>query len=152
MDIAYEKLAAEVIAALTEQPVWVLSTALHDHVTSRPMSIVNDGFTVYFQSNSQYEKHEQMQGNPQVALCCQNISLEGRAEDIGGWAAPENAAIQDSYQQRQARAYEAYAALPGQRVYRFTPIKAKLWKYENGKPCREILWVNAQRAERLDIL
>jgi len=152
MEICYQNLENEVVKMLDENLVWVLSTSLNDYVTSRPVSIVHRGLEVYFQTNKCYIKHEQMNSNKRVSLCCQNLSIEGIAEEIGDWNDEGNAQLLELYKSRHIDSFREYGSLKDQVVYKIIPIKVKLWKYVGGKPLREILFVNEQRAERLEFM
>jgi general stress protein 26 len=152
MELNYKELENEVMGALEKNPVWVLSTSSDGYVTSRPMSIVHIGLDVYFQTNKCYIKHKQMNKNKQVALCCQNYTIEGIAGDIGDWRDEKNTELMELYKSRHRNSFEKYGMLEGQVVYRVTPTKVKMWKYINGEPVREVLHVNEQRAERLDFI
>ena len=152
MEINYNDLENEVIGVLGKNPVLVLSTSLNDYVTSRHMSIINVGLNIFFQTNKCYIKYEQMNANEKVSLCCQNISIEGIAEEIGDWKNECNMQLLELYKSKHLGSYERYGSLEGQVVYKITPIKIKLWKYVNGEPIREILYVDEQRAERLDFM
>lgn len=61
----------------------VLSTAINSHVTSRMMSIIIIDEKFYFQTDVTLRKYEQLKKNPQVALCINNIQIEGKCEEIG---------------------------------------------------------------------
>ena len=61
----------------------VLSTSLQDHVTSRMMSVVQREGIFYFQTDSEMRKYKQLSGNPRVALCIENIQIEGLCREIG---------------------------------------------------------------------
>ena len=152
MVIDCETLKREVEEMLEKNGVWVLSTSLHDEVTSRPMSIVHIGLDVYFQTNACYVKYEQMRENPNVALSCQNVSIQGVAQAIGNWDVPENAPVMALYTAKHPGSFKAYGSLEGQLVYKVTPTRIKLWKYEDGRPFREVMHVGEGRAERLDFM
>ena len=82
MNINYNDLEQQVIKALEENKIWILSTSENDIVTSRAMSIINDGLNIYFQTNKCYIKYQQMKKNKNVALCYNNISIEGNATGL----------------------------------------------------------------------
>ena len=63
--------ADEVIHALETEPTCVLATCAGNHVTIRPMSHVNDGLTVYFQTGKDYLKE------PQRSAVFRNVSGRG---------------------------------------------------------------------------
>ena len=152
VEINYKDLENEVIDVLGKNPVWVLSTSMSDYVTSRPVSIINVGLNIYFQTNMCYVKYEQMKFNKKVSLSCQNVSIEGIAETIGDWSNEDNLQLLKIYKGKHLGSYQKYGNLNGQVVYKITPVKIKLWKYIDGEPLREVLFVNEQRAERLEFM
>ena len=114
------------------------------------MSIINDGLNIYFQTNKCYIKYQQMKKNKNVALCYNNISIEGTAEEIGNWAEEKNSNILKLYKAYHQGSYDAYGSLEGQVVYKVVPKMIKLWKYISGEPIREFIYVDEKRAERLE--
>ncbi|WP_416327852.1 pyridoxamine 5'-phosphate oxidase family protein [[Eubacterium] hominis] len=82
MQIDYNQAVLELEEYLNKNKTWVLSTSSNDYVTSRMMSIINQGVEIYFQTNHCYIKDEQMINNPNVSLCCGNYSIEGIAIPI----------------------------------------------------------------------
>ena len=152
MEISYEELRDEVISALKKNPIWVLSTAWEGHVSSRSMSIINTGLDVYFQTHSSYIKHMEISKNPNVALCFNNISIEGEAEVIGDWTEEKNQELLKLYQSVHPGSFRAYGLLEGQVVYHIKPHLVMLWKYINGTPIRQNLYVMEERAEQLEFM
>lgn len=151
MKIDYDSLAKEIEEVLEAQGIWVLATEAEGRVTARSMSIIYQGLTVYFQTNECYIKYEQMQANPNVALCWQNITIEGTATALGNWDAAGDA-LRDLYKEKHPASYTSYGALEGQTVIRVEPTLVRLWKYVDGKPLRECLNVKAHTAERMDFM
>lgn len=152
MKIDYENLKNEVISSLEKNRIWVLSTASNGNISSRSMSIINKGLDIYFQTNKCYIKHNQMQENNNVALCYNNISIEGIAEEIGNWKDEKNKELMELYKSIHLGSFNAYGLLEGQVVYKVTPEKIKLWKYINGTPIRQNLYVYEKIAEQLDFM
>lgn len=152
MKIDYEKLKNEVIFNLENNRTWVLSTASDGNVSSRSMSIINKGLDIYFQTNKCYIKYNQITKNNNVALCFNNISIEGVAEEIGDWKDEKNKELMELYKSVHLSSFNAYGLLDGQVVYKVTPKKIKMWKYINGNPIRQNLYVNEKIAEELDFM
>ncbi|MBS5938128.1 pyridoxamine 5'-phosphate oxidase family protein [Clostridium sp.] len=152
MRIDFEKLKNEVIFNLENNRTWVLSTAPDGNVSSRSMSIINKGLNIYFQTNKCYIKHNQINKNNNVALCFNNISIEGVAEEIGDWKDEKNKELMELYKSVHLSSFNAYGLLDGQVVYKVTPKKIKIWKYINGNPIRQNLYVNEEIAEKLDFM
>lgn len=152
MIIDFEKLKNEVIFNLENNRTWVLSTASDGNVSSRSMSIINKGLNIYFQTNKCYIKHNQINKNNNVALCFNNLSIEGVAEEIGDWKDEKNKELMELYKSVHLSSFNAYGLLDGQVVYKVTPKKIKIWKYINGNPIRQNLYVNEEIAEELDFM
>ncbi len=149
MNINYKELSDEIITALEKNHIWVLSTASEGHVSSRSMSIVNKGLDIYFQTHTCYSKHKQMSENPNVSLCFNNISIEGEAEVIGDWRDEKNQELLELYKSVHPGSYGAYGLLEGQVVYHIKPRLVKLWKYIDGTPIRQNLYVEERCAKQL---
>lgn len=113
MEICYLDLENEIIASLEKNKVWVLSTSYNDYVTSRSMSIINEGLNIYFQTNKCYIKDSQMRENNKVSLCFNNISIEGTVEEIGDWKDEKNTELMELYKSEHLGSYNAYGSLYG---------------------------------------
>jgi general stress protein 26 len=152
MDINYENLEKEIISHLEKNRIWILSTSYRDYITSRSMSIINKGLDIYFQTNKCYIKHIQMQENKNISLCFNNISIEGTVEEIGNWKNENNKELMELYKSSHQGSFDSYGLLDGQVVYKVKPKTIKLWKYIDGKPFREILYVDKKIAKQLDFM
>lgn len=58
----------EVEDYLKNNTEWILATSSKDHVSARSMSIVNDGLTIYFQTDKGSRKYQQMIINKNVGM------------------------------------------------------------------------------------
>lgn len=152
MILNYENLEDEIISNLEKNRIWVLSTSYKNNVTSRSMSIINKGLDMYFQTNKCYIKHNQMEENNNVALCFNNISIEGTVEQIGNWKDARNSELMELYKAAHLDSFNAYGSLDGQIIYKVKPKKIKIWKYIDGTPIRQILYVAEKLAEQLDFM
>jgi len=139
MDISYNALLEETIEALTTHKIWVLATSAHDHVTARSMSIVNDGLTIYFQTHRSFIKYRQIEHNKNVALCHNNIQIEGEAIIRGNVLNGSNDTFLELYQRDHAESYRVYGKLEGQVVIEVKPTKVTYWKYIDHIPYKDIL-------------
>ena len=152
MEINYKNLENEIVGILKNNKKWVLSTCENDYVTSRTMSIINDGLDIYFQTNKCYVKYDQMENNPKISLCFSNVSIEGAVEFIGDWNTKANSSLRELYEENHKSSFDAYGFLENQVVCKVNVHKVKLWKYLDGKPFREILDVANNSAIQLDFM
>lgn len=134
---------AALFRELGEAAKMVLSTSLNDVVTSRMMSVVILDGRLYFQTDRTLRKYGQLTGNANVALCADNLQIEGRCEEAG--RPLENAAFCAAYRKHFPGSYDAYTALKNERLFSVTPTRIERWIYLEGAPYLEIFDVEARR-------
>ena len=115
--------------------IMVLSTSKDDHVTSRMMSIVLYNGVFYFQTDKTFRKYEQLSHNPNVALCIENIQIEGICEEVGCPA--DFSFFCNTYQKRFVNSYKRYTFLENERLFRIKPRFVERWIYIDGMPFME---------------
>jgi len=124
----------------------VLSTSLQDHVTSRMMSIVQREGLFYFQTDREMRKYGQLSGNPRVALCIENIQIEGLCRETG--CPLEDAEFCRLYEECFPSSFQRYSALDAERLFAVTPLRVERWLYLDGKPYLEEMDVERRRYAR----
>lgn len=148
MEIQYDVLQSEIANLLGDHKIMVLATAVGDCVTARSMSCIICGLDVLFQTDVNYVKSGQIRANPNVALCWNNLQIEGRAEITGNMKEERNRDFIEKFKTHYEGSYRAYSHLPTEIVIRVRPTKMTLWKYDEGKPYRDFLLVSEDRACR----
>lgn len=123
----------------------VLSTSLNDRVSSRTMSVVLIKGLFYFQTDVTFSKYQQLKSNPNVALCIDNIQIEGMCIEIGHPL--KNDAFCEHFQQCFKGSYDAYTVLKNERLFAVKPIRIERWIYKDGIPYIESFDVEAQTYE-----
>ncbi|MEW6106503.1 MAG: pyridoxamine 5'-phosphate oxidase family protein [Bacillota bacterium] len=149
-DIPFEPLRQEIEEMLANGTHLVLATSAGGRVTARTMSYVNAGMEIYFQTGKGSTKYEQILANPRVALCLGNLQIEGEAEALGHPFCEANRAFCRLYRQKHPSAYELYSHREDEVVICVRPMLCALWKYVEGRPCREFLDLVGGRAFRED--
>ena len=132
----FEKQCSELFISLGDHKKMVLSTSLHDKVSSRMMSLIILEDQFYFQTDHQFRKYEQIQKNPNVSLCIDNVQVEGICEELGHTL--DNPAFCELFRQHFPGSYELYTRLANERLFRITPVYMQKWIYENKKPFVEM--------------
>ena len=120
----------------------VLSTSENNRVSSRMMSVVQIDGIFYFQTDRTLNKYHQIVSNHNVALCIDNIQIEGVCEEIGHPL--QFAPFCDTFQECFKGSYDAYTSLKNERVFSIKPMYIERWIYENGIPHIETFDVEAQ--------
>lgn len=114
----------------------VLSTSLNDKVSSRMVSIIVIEGDFYFQTDRKLNKYCQIKKNKNVALCIDNISIEGVCYELG--LPLDNKPFCDLYRQHFLSAYQLYTKLEDEVLILVKPTCIQKWIYENGKPFIEV--------------
>lgn len=130
---AYEKFWRE----FGESRKMVLSTAVENIVTSRMMSIVAFSGKLYFQTDRTFRKYRQLKENPNVALCADNIQLEGICEEVG--RPFDHDEFRSAFEKHFPNSYQRYTLLENEGLFAVAPTRIERWLYIDGAPYMEIL-------------
>ncbi|MCF0148939.1 MAG: pyridoxamine 5'-phosphate oxidase family protein [Clostridium sp.] len=114
----------------------VLSTLQNNRVSSRMMSIVLINGVFYFQTDKKLRKYEQIKNNPNVALCIDNVQVEGICLELGHPSSNEE--FCRIFEECFKGSYEAYSSLENERLFAVKPTYIEKWEYKDGKPFIEI--------------
>lgn len=121
----------------------VLSTSENDRVSSRMMSVVLiDGFFC-FQTDIELRKYHQISVNPNVALCIDNIQIEGICTEKG--RPLDDNKFCEAFQKCFKGSFDAYSSLNNERLFMIKPLLIERWKYIDGIPYVEIFDVENER-------
>lgn len=110
----------------------VLSTAENNKVSSRMMSVVQINGIFYFQTDLTLNKYRQILSNPNVALCIDNIQIEGLCEENGHPL--QNEAFCNVFQECFKGSYDAYTSLKNERLFAVNPTFIERWIYQDSIP------------------
>ncbi|MBQ6215064.1 MAG: pyridoxamine 5'-phosphate oxidase family protein [Oscillospiraceae bacterium] len=110
----------------------VLSTSENNRVSSRMMSVVQIDGHFYFQTDATMKKYHQISVNNYVALCIDNIQIEGKCTEIGHPL--NNTRFCEIFQECFKGSYDAYSALENERLFVVTPQYIERWIYKDRIP------------------
>ncbi len=110
----------------------VLSTSENDRVSSRMMSVVQINGEFYFQTDITMKKYRQLSANENVALCIDNIQIEGICSEIG--RPLDNSLFCKVFQECFKGSYDAYSSLQNERLFVVKPLHIERWNYIDGIP------------------
>ncbi len=130
---------SELFDGLGESKVMYLGTCSNGRVTSRAMSFIIYDKKLYFQTDRNFIKYEQISENPNVAVCIDNIQIEGVCRDIGAPLDDANRLFAEKYMKYYKSSFEKYSCMKDEALMEVTPTQIKLWNYEDGQPYQEFL-------------
>ena len=121
----------------------VLSTSENNIVSSRMMSVVQIEGIFYFQTDKNMKKYHQITANNNVALCIDNIQIEGICEEIGHPL--NNRLFCEVFRECFKGSYDAYSAMKNERLFSVKPLYIERWVYKEGVPYIEIFDMNTKQ-------
>jgi hypothetical protein len=149
MEIDYQVLEKEFIDFIDVHKILILATAANNRVTARAMSCVHIGLKIYFQTGKTSIKYNQLKQNPHVALCCNNVQIEGLARIGEHPLSAASFAFKELYQAHHPGSFKTYSHLCSNVVIEVEPKFVTFWKYDaEGLPYRDFLYLSARQAER----
>lgn len=128
----FETKREELFKQLGEAKIMVLSTAAKERVSSRMMSLIIMDGKFYFQTDRRFRKYEQLCKNPHVALCAENVQIEGICTEIG--IPTENKEFGVLFEKHFKSSYDAYYRLEDERLFVIEPDYIERWIYEAKEP------------------
>jgi uncharacterized pyridoxamine 5'-phosphate oxidase family protein len=149
MDIDYSLLDNEIFNILGDKKVMVLATCYENLVTARSMSCIIIGKKIYFQTDTTFQKIKQMIENPNIALCIDNIQIEGIAKIKKHPFDDENYEFLNAFKENYKNSYEHYSHIKNEVVVEIKPTLITLWKYEGSQPLRDFLDIKKSKAYRV---
>ena len=121
---------------LGSSQLMVLATSQDNKVTARMMSCVIIDGIIYFQTDRNSDKYKQLTENSNVALCIDNIQIEGVASVHGSTLDARNKFFAESYEQHHKGSFDAFSSLPDTIMIKVIPLKITLWEYDGKRPYR----------------
>ena len=110
----------------------VLSTSENNKVSSRMMSVVQIDGIFYFQTDLTLNKYRQISANPNVALCIDNIQIEGICKETGHPL--DNKLFCNAFKECFKGSYDAYTSLKNERLFAVKPTFVERWIYKDNIP------------------
>ncbi len=148
MEINFNLLEKEIFSLLGNKKTMVLATSSENIVSARNMSCVMINKKIYFQTDKTFLKFKQILKNSNVALCVDNIQIEGIAKIKSHPFSEENKEFIDIFKEKYNGSYETYSHMNNEVVIEVTPSLITLWKYENGQSFRDFLDIRKNKASR----
>ena len=148
MILDYNQLEEEIFETLKSKAVFVVATCDNNRVTARNLSCVIKDKKIYFQTDKTFIKYQQIINNPKVALCINNIQIEGIAAPIGHPLENKNNWFKTLYSENYPQSFENYSKMENEVIIEVIPSLITLWKYINNKPLRDYLDIINKKAQR----
>ncbi|MDR0374554.1 MAG: pyridoxamine 5'-phosphate oxidase family protein [Treponema sp.] len=148
MELNYRIELEKIYAHIGEYKTMALATSSKNHPTVRLMSCIIYENKIFFQTGADLMKYKQICENNNVALCVDNIQIEGAANILGKINDKQNAEIMEIYKKYYKNSYETYKRNETEVLIEIVPKKIIKWDYENGKPYRIFIDMDNKQARK----
>jgi uncharacterized pyridoxamine 5'-phosphate oxidase family protein len=148
MELEYDIEIDKIYNYIGESKIMALATSSQNHPTVRLVSCIIYGNKILFQTGADLIKYSQIGENNNVALCIDNIQIEGIANIIGKTNDKENHEIMEKYKRYYKNSYEIYSHCEKVRLIEVVPLKIIKWDYENSKPYRIFIDINNKQIRK----
>lgn len=148
MENNYKIKQKEVFDQIGDHAKIVLASSQNNHVSARKMSFLIKDNLFYFQTDKTFHKYQDIKANPYVALCIDNIQIEGICEEIGHPL--DNEEFCEQFKIHFLSSFEAYSHLENERLMVIKPTFIQRWSYINGYPIIEQLYINEEKYSELE--
>jgi|SRR5271157_844797 len=99
-ELKFDKVKEEKVKFLEQNRKIVLATSLNNRVTARTVAYASEGLTIIFFTLTNLKKLAQIKANAKVALCINNVSIEGLAEIVGSPQEEESKRLMEIYKKK----------------------------------------------------
>lgn len=139
----YNQKINEIFNQLQDHRKFVLATTNNNEVSARKMSFIIYEHCFYFQTDIAFRKYKDIQINNHVALCIDNIQIEGLCKEL---CHPiEHEIFKTLFKKYYPSSFEAYTFLPSERLFVIEPTFIQRWNYVDDIAVIEQLDINQKK-------
>jgi uncharacterized pyridoxamine 5'-phosphate oxidase family protein len=112
---------------LGEKQIMALAASTDDHVTVRNVSMIIHDERLFFKTDVNFEKTQQLLQNPNAAVCHWGVSIEGRAVNHGKVTDEPGRIFETLYRKHWDQSYNAYPHTDTEILFEIVPVSAEIW-------------------------
>lgn len=112
---------------LGDWKIMALASSVNDYVMVRNVSCLFYDNKVWFKTDKNFRKTQQLYQNPQVALCWSGVQIEGVAENRGLVVDEPDRRFEKLYKQHLWGSYNRYSHEDSEIIIEVTPKFVEIW-------------------------
>ena len=112
---------------LGDYKIMALASSVDDVVMVRNVSCLFYNQKIYFKTDKNFRKTQQLYANPNVAMCWNGVSLEGTAVNKGLVIDEEQRIFETLYKKFLWGSYNAYSHVDSEILIEVTPRFVEIW-------------------------
>lgn len=126
-DLSFEQAVEIMFEKLGDWKIMALASSVNDYVMVRNVSCLFYDNKVYFKTDKNFRKTQQLYENPQVALCWSGVQIEGIAENKGLVIDEPDRRFEKLYKEHLWGSYNKYSHEDTEIIIEITPKFVEIW-------------------------
>ncbi len=126
-DLTFEQASELMFEKLGDWKIMALASSVNDYVMVRNVSCLFYDNKVYFKTDKNFRKTQQLFQNSNVALCWSGVQIEGIAENKGLVVDEPDRRFEQLYQKHLWGSYNKYSHEDTEIIIEVTPKFVEIW-------------------------
>lgn len=136
---------------LGNSKIMALATTDNDYVLVRNVSCVFYNEKIYFKTDKNFRKTQQLFNHPQVAMCFNGVQVEGIAKNLGLVIDEPGRIFEKKYKEYLWGSYNAYSHIDTEILIEVTPKFVEVWDTdENNYAFQLFIDFEKQEVEKIE--
>lgn len=127
MEMTFETAVERMFKKLGDWKIMALASSVNDHVMVRNVSCLFYDGKVWFKTDKNFRKTQQLYQNPRVALCWSGVQIEGTAENMGLVVDEPDKRFDGLYNKYLHGSYNNYSHVEDEIIIAVTPKFVEVW-------------------------
>lgn len=126
-NLTFEQAVELMFEKLGDWKIMALASSVNDYVMVRNVSCLFYDNKVWFKTDKNFRKTQQLYQNPQVALCWSGVQIEGTAENKGLVVDEPDRRFEKLYKEHLWGSYNKYSHEDTEIIIEVTPKFVEIW-------------------------
>ncbi|MBQ7919160.1 MAG: pyridoxamine 5'-phosphate oxidase family protein [Lachnospiraceae bacterium] len=126
-ELTFEQAVEIMFEKLGDWKIMALASSVNDYVMVRNVSCLFYDNKVYFKTDKNFRKTQQLYQNPQVALCWSGVQIEGIAENKGLVVEEPDRKFEKLYKEHLWGSYNKYSHEDTEIIIEVSPKFVEIW-------------------------
>lgn len=126
-DLTFHQAVEIMFEKLGDWKIMALASSVNDYVMVRNVSCLFYDGKVYFKTDKNFRKTQQLFKNPNVALCWSGVQIEGTAENKGLVVEEPDRRFEKLYKKHLWGSYNKYSHEDTEIIIEVTPKFVEIW-------------------------
>ena len=126
-DLTFQQAVELMFDKLGDWKIMALASSVNDYVMVRNVSCLFYDHKIWFKTDKNFRKTQQLYQNPQVALCWSGVQVEGLAADKGLVVDEPDRRFEQLYKKHLWGSYNKYSHEDTEIIIEVTPRFVEIW-------------------------